>query len=80
MVLSVRFLPNYGLYKNIITVKESQKIAENFSQKEIFLCQYKRFLPLGFFNGLSGIGYQLLRFTAPKKYIDLLFFENISYF
>lgn len=70
----------YGLYKNIITVKESQKIAENFSQKEIFLCQYKRFLPLGFFNGLSGIGYQLLRFTAPKKYIDLLFFENISYF
>ena len=67
-------------YIKILLLLKSHKIAENFSQKEIFLCQYKRFLPLGFFNGLSGIGYQLLRFTAPKKYIDLLFFENISYF
>lgn len=70
----------YGLHKSGLTDKESQKNVNFFAQEEIFLYQYKRFLPLGFFNGLSGIGYQLLRFTSPNNYIDLLFFETISYF
>lgn len=70
----------YGLYKGTEKDMVSKKHMANLVQNDIFLYQYKRFLPLGFFTGLSGIGYQLLRCTNPKKYTDLLFFENISYF
>lgn len=47
---------------------------DKFAQKELFLCHHKRFTPLGLFNGLSGIGYQLLRCVSPSKILDLLFF------
>lgn len=44
------------------------------AQNDLFLCGYRQFIPLGFFNGLSGIGYQLMRCLFPQKIIDPLFF------
>lgn len=44
------------------------------AQNELFLCGYRRFIPLGFYNGLSGIGYQLIRCLFPENIIDPLFF------
>lgn len=59
---------------------KSSKIYRNnlvkYAHKEIILCQYKRFIPLGLFNGLSGIGYQLLYCAYPNKIVNLLFFNT----
>ena len=67
-----------GLHKGSVESVDAKENREIFSKKEIFIYKYKRFLPLGFFTGLTGIGYQLLRCKEPEKYIDLLFFEIIS--
>ncbi len=55
-----------------------RKKAEEFARKEIVLCGYKRFVPLGLFSGLAGIGYQLIRCICPYNTLDLLFFDSNS--
>lgn len=46
----------------------------DFARKELFLCGYRQFIPLGLFSGLSGIGYQLIHCVSPDNTLELLFF------
>lgn len=75
-ILAKHTAPKNNCSSNYTYIKELEK----FAKCDIFLCQHKRFIPLGLFNGLSGIGYQLLRCASPNKILDILFFENISCF
>jgi lantibiotic modifying enzyme len=59
----------------LATVVEDQALARGYFQFVSYGSEYVVFEP-GFFQGLSGIGYQLLRLAAPSRLPSVLAFES----
>ena len=54
---------------------EDQALARGYFQFVSFGAEYIVFEP-GFFQGMAGIGYQLLRLAAPDRLPSILAFES----
>ncbi len=59
----------------LATMVEDQALARGYFQFVSFGAEYIVFEP-GFFQGMAGIGYQLLRLAAPDRLPSILAFES----
>lgn len=61
-----------------ITKEEKELEVSKIINQPIVLYQSNGLFPLGLFNGLAGIGMQILRILEPKKILDLLYFRLLK--